>query len=656
VARPLEVPSLSHPAYLLGLLVVAACAVIGATFVSTDSDFWQHLAVGRVIWTEHRIPSTNEWTWPTFGAPNVLPSWLFRAVLWPFWQLGGMEGLQVWRWLTTLVTFGIVWVAARRLGARGFAALVMIAGCVLVYRHRVYVRPETMAAVLMAAALAILIARRAGGRDLAWWLVPLAWIWANAHISYWMLFALVGIHAFADFFDRAKRKPALWRVGLVAAAACFLNPFGWRSLAEPFLYATVWRNDPSFQTIGELQPVDWGFLATTGYAGFLLLWPALIALRARRHGWDLAELLTCVLFSGLGLWNQRFVSVWAVVAAPYLARGAASLASEIRWPAPLRPLWTRAALALVVCLGGSLPDWRRADLGFGTGVMASSYPGGAAEFMAKHDVRGRGFNHFEFGGYLLWRFWPDRERLPFLDVHLTGSAEDRYLAGFMLNQPRAWKGLDERHRFPFALLRRLHGPLDVSLDILEADSLFALVFLDDAAALYLRRDGPFGPLADSLELRIVRAGRVGMTAMARAITADTTQRPAVRAELERMVRDSPANSGAHSILAQLDLYERRYADARAHLLAARAADRLLPAYHERMGLAWLLDGRTDEAIRELKLAIARDRSKAAWALLGDARVRAGDREGARSAYARALELDPGNSVARAGLAALDSRP
>ncbi len=637
---------------LLALAIVAACVLIGATFVSSDTDFWQHLLVGRAIWTGHGIPSTNVWTWPTYGEPNVLPSWLFRALLWPFWKLGGMDGLQAWRWASALAVFGLAWLVARRLGARGFAALGMLAWCALVYRHRVYVRPETLAAVLLAATVAILVARRAGGRDLAWGLVPLAWIWANAHISYWMLFALVFIHAFAEFFDRSDRKPRLAWVALAAAAACFLNPFGWRSLAEPFLYATVWRNDPSFRTIGELQPVDWRFLATTGYAALLPLWPALAALRARRHGWDLAELLTCVVFSALGLWNQRFVSVWAVAAAPYLARGAASLAGEIRWPAALRPAWSRLALLALAAFGGSLADWRRTDLLFGTGVFANSYPAGACEFMARHDVRGRGFNHFELGGYQLWRFWPERDRLPFLDIHLTGTPEDRRLAGFMLNQPLAWRQLDDRHRFPFAMLRRLHAAQDVSLDILEADSSFVLAFLDDAAALYLRRDGPCAALAESLGFAIVRAGREGMRAMGRAIAADSALRPAFRAELERMERASPANSGAHSLLAQLDLLEGRYPEARAHLAAARAVDPLVPGYHERMGIAWLREGRAGEAARELRLAVSRERSPRAWAPLGEALAGAGDREGARSAYHRALELDPGNAEARRGLETL----
>ena len=615
---------------LAGLAVLAACIVIDVTFRMTDTDFWQHLLVGKVIWSQHRIPMTNEWTWPTYGVRQVLPSWAFRALLWPFWAAAGMTGVQLWRWVTTLGAFTLCWLTARRLGARGFAALLMIGWAALVYRHRVYARPETLAAVLIALTVWILEARRAepGGAtsergptfrpDRSWWLIAVAWVWANSHISYWMLFALLGIHALNDRFERSSRRPRLEWVALAALAACLVNPFGWRALAEPFTYAFVWRNETIYRTIGELQPVDWKFLATTGYAALLPLWPLLAALRARRRGWDLAELLSCALFSVLGLWNQRFVSVWAVVAAPYLARGAAALASDLRWPSWLRPARSRAALVVALLLAGRIADWRRTDLPLGMGVLPSSYPAAATDFMQAHGIRGPGFNHFEFGGYLLWRFWPERDRLPFMDIHQTGTAEDRRLAGLMLNDAGAWHTLETEHRFEWALLRRLHGAYDVSLDIVEADSSWTLAFLDDAAALYLRRGGRFAALADSFGYRHVRAGRTGMAVMGREL-ADSTAREQTRAELERMAASSPANSGASSILSQLDMIDGHWSAARQHLEAAHRVDPDVPRYESRLG--WIA-------------------------------LRQGDRAGARREFRAALRRDPGDAQARQGLEAL----
>jgi len=87
------------------------------TFRLTTPDFWQHLVVGKAIWQLGSIPQEHLWTWPSHGTHEVLPSWGFRWLLWPFYSAGGMLGLQVWRWLTTLAAFAIAW--ARSFGEFG---------------------------------------------------------------------------------------------------------------------------------------------------------------------------------------------------------------------------------------------------------------------------------------------------------------------------------------------------------------------------------------------------------------------------------------------------------------------------------------------------------------------------------------------------------
>src|SRR5262245_8950713 len=181
---------LSHPATVAVLLVAAACLVISVTFRIIDTDFWQHLAVGRSLWSTRSVPHTQVWTWTTWGAPDVPPSWLFCALIWPFWLVGGLKGLFAWRWLTTLAAFALAWATARRLGATALTPLVVLCVCGLAYRQRSQIRPETLAAVFLALSLWLLETRRqlraagAQGAGRSWWMVAVMWAWVNAHLSY----------------------------------------------------------------------------------------------------------------------------------------------------------------------------------------------------------------------------------------------------------------------------------------------------------------------------------------------------------------------------------------------------------------------------------------------------------------------------------------
>ena len=160
---------LRHPAALLSLAVAVTCLLVSVTTRLYDTDLWQHLLVGNVIWATHTIPTRQLWSWPTYGSLDVTSSWswAFRALLWPLWSAFGVWGLYALRWTAALAAFALAWATARRLGARDLPALLVFAVGTLVFRQRAQVRPELVAAALLALAQWILETRRAGGPDRA---------------------------------------------------------------------------------------------------------------------------------------------------------------------------------------------------------------------------------------------------------------------------------------------------------------------------------------------------------------------------------------------------------------------------------------------------------------------------------------------------------
>jgi hypothetical protein len=234
VAAPVP---LAHPAAWLVLAVFAGALALLVTHRLADPDLWQHLRVGRTIWERHAVPMTHEWTWPRFGEREVLPSWLFRALVWPFYAADGAWGLQIWRWLTTLGAFAMLALTARRLGARGLAPWLALLLCAVVYRQRSQVRPETLVAVLMSVQLLLLERWRSGDRRWLWALPALALVWANAHVSYWIGFAMTLLFALDHgwrersvprdlllVMSRLRRRVALESVRLGRAVAAVRLP------------------------------------------------------------------------------------------------------------------------------------------------------------------------------------------------------------------------------------------------------------------------------------------------------------------------------------------------------------------------------------------------------------------------------------------------
>ncbi|HTK30913.1 MAG TPA: tetratricopeptide repeat protein [Candidatus Saccharimonadaceae bacterium] len=669
-------------------LVTAACLVVSASFRIYDTDVWQHLAVGRAIWTLHRVPTTQLWTWPTYGEPDVNASWGFRALIWPLWQSAGVWGLFAWRWASTLLAFGFAWAAARRMGARGLVPFLALAWCGLVYRQRSQVRPETLVSVLLAIQIWILERRRVApgsspapgaatsggaaprvaaagtapriggsGRDWTLALPLVAWAWANAHISYYVGFVVLGIHLLgtAPIASPVRGTPRAeaWAgslrlavVTLAAVAISFLNPWGWRALWQPFEYFLYWRHEPIFRTIGELTPVGLLNNVTNGLWVMLLAWPALVVWRARRVGLDRVEALTCVFFTVLATGTQRFLGTYAIAAAPYLARDLGELWNALPIGRRHHASWARALAASAACVALCLPEWSRRDLPIAVAFDYGQYPVKACDFIETHGIRGRGFNQFAAGGYMVYRFWPDRSRLPFMDIHQAGTPRDRTLYVYALANPPYWNELDGERHFDYALTFHRELEKQTLNSQLDADPTWVRVFMDDAAVLYVRRNAAHAAVIASDGYARLPGGQSGLEPLGEACARDTAVRRETRAELERVIRESPWHSRAASLLANIALMDDGWDEAQALLEDALRVDPDTPRAWERLGLIELARGNARAALEPLARARRLQGKSVALALTTGAAWHAlGDRARAAAAYREALALAPGGPAA-----------
>lgn len=657
----------AHPAFLIAALAAAACILITVTRQLTDTDMWQHLAVGKAIWQLKQIPTTNLWSWPTYGAPDVNAPWLFRALIFPVWESGGVWGLFVWRWLTTLAAFTLLWFVARRLGARGFAPLLVLALYALTWRHDAQVQPETLVGILLAAQLWILETRRGGGADRTVWLIPIAWIWANLHASFALGILVTAIYAIGDLARGAKagggeRSSRLGLIALGTVAISFLNPSGWRAVWEPFDFVLNHRQEMIYRSLPGLQPLFpamWLERLPSGLPFLVLLWPLLLAWRGMRKGLDLVETLVCAAFTLLLLAAVRLAGVYALVAAPFVARDLDDLIRARKWPAWTSPVPVRALLVIVACVFVSLPAWTRAGTSIGVGLIETHYPQAACDFIEENGVQGRSFNPFYLGGYMLWRFWPDEHRLPFMDNELSGGRLERERYARMFMQPGSWPQFRDQYLFDYVLLDAAQDPRvgDVSRDVLDADTTYALVFRDDASALYVRRVGGQARLAREAAYRLVPGGERLLGPLGQACEADSGIRAGTRIELQRMVRQSRWNSRARSLLANLDLIEGNYDDAQRQLEAALEIDPALYAGHERLGIIAMQQERWQDAVRELELERElTGGSRALSGRLARSWQAVGDQRKARKYYGEVFDMAPSDPALADSISARGDSP
>jgi hypothetical protein len=389
-------------------------------------------------------------------------------------------------------------------------------------------------------------------------------------------------------------------VGVLGLLAALVHPSGWHALWQPFQFALFWRGDPMFSSIEELRPLSWAPDWRGGLPVLIALWPLLILARLARRRFDVVEALACAAFTAAVWTSLRFAGVWAMAAAPFLARDL----SEIVRPEPARAapgagVRAAAALAVVAAIAAlTLLETTRRDRPFGVALEMRNAPLHATAFMEETGIHRRAFNHMQHGGYLAYRFWPDRERLPFITTQpelSTAAARAAYLGA--LQRPANWYALDRERRFDYVLLEREQTPGDHLLDVLDQDTSWVMVFGDDAAELYVRRTGPYAGVAARFGYAVVPGGRDGRGRMMAACEADPALRVRARAEAERMTTASPVNGAAHQMLGFFALMDGRKAEAAAHLERSVALQLQAPRIREILGDLALEQGRRDDALR-----------------------------------------------------------
>ncbi len=695
-------------------VVVAGAFLLGLRQIG-DSDVWTHLAHGRALIAARALPPHEPFTYPGAALPYYNTEWLFGVALYLAYALGGFTAVVVLKASLLALTAALLWRTAMLAPAvtgddagvlRSRVAVAAVLAALLAMRYRFVERPDIALMVFIAATVYALDAFMLEGRRRPLYLlVPLVVIWANVHPS---VIVAAGPFAAALAGGLVLRVLGRWRgemrgtptlaqlrvvtaVGVAGVLASLLNPYGSDAITLPFrLAGSEWFT----QEVTELQRPRLGDHPIAFALGVLLAVTLLMRFRCVPIG---AALLAAP-FAWLAVSGTRFVFLFPLVAAPLVARGVTEALGSSRlvsWPRPVSVLVTGTALALAVAVGvavANIGPLGARDRKPGLGVDARAVPEGALAYLDRAGVKGRVFNAFHFGGYVAWRDFP--VRAPIIDGRASVPAELIEEIHFARVYPAHLARLQTVYGFEAAVMDYASfagEPLDEVAPGADAglnSPAWALVYWDDVALVYLRREGAFAAVAARDEYRYLRPAN-GAAALARALQAGTAAE-AVGDEIARNERET-GSAMARTLAGVTALHRQDWGAALARFasvddgpgrlyalqgaaLAAGAKgdfgralasyDRLLteidePTVSYYAGAVALSAGRHGDAVRYLERARRQDPGLVgAYPLLLEAYRRRGDAEAERevtAAYSRAQTRARAREHAARGRALLRER-
>ncbi len=457
-----------------------------ALFPISSVDAYYHLATGRRILDDREIPARGVGS-ATFGRTRwhdnewgfqVLTALVGRSEREPGGVLAltpsGRVGLVLMRVAALAATLSLLAATMARCGVgRVSRALGVWLAAFLTFGNLFWdIRPQILSYVALAALAFLLELARDGRRFALPACLGVIALWANIHGAFVVGFGLLACEAAGAWIEARRdltRRPDAWRLTVTAFAAPFaacLNPSGWRQLVHPLVYMASpeiyaanneWARPDLLHL--PLMVATFGLLALALASGARLR-PALLF----RVG----------VFGALFLTAIRHLPLAAIVVVPVLALAL----TEARRGANRRAFWDIDRLA-------GAPAWGRAVVvsALFAGIVGLSgakfvgivpafderpsraLPEAHVRFLTAHAVRGNGFNAYRFGGFLMFRMYP-QERV-FMDGRndLYGAFRTRVYDRILLAEPgwaELWTDAVARYDLGWVLLDAT-DPLAASL-------------------------------------------------------------------------------------------------------------------------------------------------------------------------------------------------
>ena len=475
-------------------LVLLLCLFVMAVRPLVDPDFWWHLRTGQYIWETGTIPRQDIFSYTLHGQPWITHEWLSEVILYAIYAIFGQAGL-------ILVFAGMITAAFAlsylQCNGRPYLASFVVVLAAIASAVTWGVRPQMLSLLLSAVFLYILHLYRRGNSKYLWLLPPLMVLWANLHGSFFLGIVCLAAHILGatldNVFPRSQESMLAWKdirrltaVTLVTAAAPVLNPNGMRLLIYPF--GTL--GSPAMQQyIMEWFSPDFHLAQFQPFALYVLVLITVLGLSRRRP--TTTDFIFMLGFGYASLRSARQIPFFVLTTTPLLTSQLLHVWED--WGLPNLSITRRRSrrrtflvvnwAMLAVLLSGAVALAGHALLG-NAAAQRHAFPVAAVDFLEESETPGNIYNLYHWGGYLVWRLYPERK------VFIDGRADvygdafiNEYLEVYQARE--AWQQPLDRYDVNVAIVDK-GSPLSA---VLSERSEWIRAFADEQAVIFTRQEG-----------------------------------------------------------------------------------------------------------------------------------------------------------------------
>ncbi|MFU8774019.1 MAG: hypothetical protein ACNA8H_16570, partial [Anaerolineales bacterium] len=496
----------------------------GPRIFNNDGDLGRHITIGNYIIDNRTIPTEDIFSHTMAGERLTPHEWLAQVAFALVHRMLGLDGVVLFSALLIAVTFTICY---RQCQHRSGLVLVSLGFAILAAATASLhwlARPHLFTLLFVVLWVGILERIRRGETQ-RWYMLPILMLfWANTHGAFIAGFVIWGIYLVGDMGQTwlnpgRQRSPIPGEAvedldsiasersftpgfksylagGLVSLVVTSLNPAGLHLWATTFGFLrsrylvshTVEYMPPNFHNIS-----TWPFMLMIVLSLLLLGFKS--GFKPASTQASVVHILLLSAWTAMGLYSARNIPIYALLVAPILAE---ILGNNLRvglkssWfvkfnrrlstvEASLRGgVWSILGVIFITLalMGGARLDYDQQ----GNRYDPTVFPVQAVDWLEGNPLEGNGFNYFPWGGYLLYRSWP--ERTVFIDgqTDFYGEALTRQYEQ-VITFSGNWEAILDQYQVEWVIM-----PTGSALvRALNSDPNWGVVYQDPTTAIFIKR-------------------------------------------------------------------------------------------------------------------------------------------------------------------------
>jgi len=477
--------------------VLAGCIMLGPRLLNMDGDLGRHLTVGSYILDSGKIPTLDIFSHTLSGKPFTPHEWLTEII---FSLANRWQGLTGVVFLTGII-IAVVWYllsyeVIKKSGGFYFSLFVIIIGIAASSIHWIS-RPHIFTYVF----LFIWIKIYSSNIPIYKKCLALAFImiiWVNSHGAFITGLAFIGIDILGQFISSIYSKSINNNIHqlknsilvfLIACGVLLINPTGFQILGTVFNF--LQNRYLTSQTL-EYQPPNLLAPSFIPFTIFMVICTYyLLRFRKRIKFVDALQIIIWCIF---GIISARNIPLAIIVILPILSayygmknninkviNDGKTTFSRNKFINPrlaigiTLPVMISIAVLVLVLNGPGMIQRNE--------FLPTRFPVKAVDYVINHPVEGKMFNEFTWGGYILYRLWPDKKvfidgQTDFYGENLTREYADVY------NGNKNYEDILKKYSVDWVIVRQ-NSKLANELE--KTSDHWTLDYKDELTVIYTRK-------------------------------------------------------------------------------------------------------------------------------------------------------------------------